>query len=119
MALPERIKYFRRLREMTQKDFAKRLGVAVTTVSNYENGVRTPSYEQLEAIADILNVYMSDLLGDARKDADGILFRLQKRPELRVLLDVAEGATREDVFRAVSIVQALIDGNKNGKTEGK
>jgi len=41
---------------LSQEELASLLGVTKQTISNYERGTRRPSYEALEAIADVLNV---------------------------------------------------------------
>lgn len=50
---------------MTQRDLAKALGVSCGTISNYENGQRTPNFEMMEVLADYFNVPMSELIGDS------------------------------------------------------
>ena len=52
----------RKERSITQDDLAARLQITKQTISNYERGNRRPSYEALEAIADVLNVPMSFFL---------------------------------------------------------
>ena len=47
---------------MNQKELAKKIGCAKSTISMYENGAREPNFETLEAIADIFNVDMSTLI---------------------------------------------------------
>ena len=61
--LGEKIKEYRTSLKMTQQDFAYRLGVTGASVSAYENGTRTPSFEVLVRIANILGVTTDDLLG--------------------------------------------------------
>ena len=53
---------------MTQADFAYRLGVTGASVSAYEDGRRTPSFDVLVRIAHILGVTTNDLVG--RKKAE-------------------------------------------------
>lgn len=40
----------------TQESFAKKIGIAKTTYSSYEQGYRTPSITTAKKMADILNV---------------------------------------------------------------
>lgn len=61
--LGEKIKEYRTSIKMTQQDFAYRLGVTGASVSAYENGTRTPSFDVLVRIANILGVTTDDLLG--------------------------------------------------------
>lgn len=53
-----RIKYLRKLDNLTQQQLADALGVAKSTISMYETGQREPDFETLEAIADYFNVEM-------------------------------------------------------------
>lgn len=43
MAAPKSIKRLRQELELTQNEFAKKLGITQTTVSLWENGFQTPS----------------------------------------------------------------------------
>lgn len=65
----DKIREFRTSINMTQADFAWRLGVTGASVSAYENGVRVPSYPVLIRIANILGVTTDALLG-RRKNGD-------------------------------------------------
>ena len=48
--LGEKIKEYRTSIKMTQQDFAYRLGVTGASVSAYENGTRTPSFDVLSVL---------------------------------------------------------------------
>ena len=52
---------------MTQAEFAQRLGVTGASVSAYENGVRSPSFDVLIKISNILGISTDELLGRAKK----------------------------------------------------
>lgn len=57
---------FRKIREArgySQNKVAEDLGISRSTVSMYESGLREPSFENLEAIADYFNCNMNYLLG--------------------------------------------------------
>lgn len=68
ISLGEKIKKYRTSLKMTQADFAYRLGVTGASVSAYEDGRRTPSFDVLVRIANILGVTTNDLVG--RKKAE-------------------------------------------------
>lgn len=65
MAIAERINYFRKLRDMTQKYLGEKLGFtgrnADVRVAQYETGKRTPKEEMVEQIAEALDVSPSAL----------------------------------------------------------
>lgn len=46
---------------LNQEELGKKLGLAKSTISMYENGTRFPNMETLEAIADYFNVDMNTL----------------------------------------------------------
>lgn len=48
--------------KMTQKEVAEAIGLSESSISMYERGERNPGFEELEAIADLFNVNMDDLL---------------------------------------------------------
>lgn len=51
-----RIRYLRKQDNITQSDLASAVGVGKSAVSMWENGVREPDFETLEAISDFFNV---------------------------------------------------------------
>ena len=121
-SFPEILTYLRKSKGLTQKELSVILGLRPSTVSMYENGRREPSFEILEAIADFFNVDMNYLMsGSSTSDElvnsdpalTAYLEELRTRPEMRMLFSVAKGATKEDVEKAVAIIEAL------RKTEGK
>ena len=57
-----KLKSLRELRGWSQDELAKRLGISRSTIGNYEQGIREPKYQDLEAIADIFNCPMSYLI---------------------------------------------------------
>ena len=97
---------------LSQEELARRLGLAKSTISMYENGQREPSLETLEAIADTFNVDMNTLT-DSKKSVElsdelqQYLEELKNRSEMRILFSVAKNATKEDVIQAVKIIEAL------------
>lgn len=56
-----RVRYLRRLRDLTQEQLAEYLHVSVNTISNIERGEQAPSFAMLEQIATVLEVAIGDL----------------------------------------------------------
>lgn len=87
----------RTLREdakMTQAQLAKAIGISRSSLNNYENNFRRPSYETLEAYADYFHTDMNALLGgtSALSEADETildLFRELNEEGQHKLLDYA------------------------------
>lgn len=57
------LKYLRSLNAISQKDFAKKIGVSQQTIASWENGRTEPSNDLLKDIADYFNVSTDYLLG--------------------------------------------------------
>ena len=60
----ERIRELRHLREMTQMELAKQVGVRFQQVQKYETGFNRVSASRLFMIAEALDVEVADLFGD-------------------------------------------------------
>lgn len=61
MGFPEKLKFLRREKNISQKTLAAKLDFNYTTISNYENGRNEPSISTLIRIADILDVSLDEL----------------------------------------------------------
>ena len=65
MKLSDNIRYFRKLRNLSQDKIAKRLGYkSFTTIQKWETGMADPPVGKLYELADILHVSIMDLLKD-------------------------------------------------------
>ena len=80
MSRGERIRRYRKMKGLTQKSLAEKIGLAESAVRNYELGLLDPSQETLAALSDALGVPMSALdayeLSSAREALEA-LFRLE------------------------------------------
>lgn len=54
--------YYRKLSGLTQKQVAEKLGIHQSNVSDWENNVSRPEYENLIKLAEIYEVSVCDLL---------------------------------------------------------
>lgn len=70
MRFNERLKELRLSKELTQEEFAKRIGISRSAVGMYEKGKREPDFETLELFADFFNVDMNYLLGKSDTSTD-------------------------------------------------
>ena len=62
MKVGNKIKEYRELNKMTQKDIAEILGVEPATISKYEAGTIEPSIESLKRLAETFNVTVDELI---------------------------------------------------------
>lgn len=60
----DNIKSIRQSKKISQKEFAKMLGIPVSTLANYENNHREPKIEILKKIASTLGVSTNELTTD-------------------------------------------------------
>ena len=68
--LPQRLKTARIAKGLSQKELAKLADADQTTISRLENGSRGASTETLTAIARVLDMTLSDLVGDADREKE-------------------------------------------------
>lgn len=61
--LPKRLKKIRGARKLTQEAVAERAGIRPSALCRFENGVRTPSVNDIKILAVALNVSADYLLG--------------------------------------------------------
>lgn len=67
--MPENIRIARKKRSMTQAELAEKIGVQRSVISKYESGMVSPSFSQIQKIAEALNVDIIYLL-DGYSQAD-------------------------------------------------
>lgn len=76
----ERIRHFRKIRHLTQKELGEKVGLSEPAIRHYENGIRNPSEEQLEAISKALGISVDSLREydiETAREALELLFRLE------------------------------------------
>ena len=56
LTIGENIRNYRRKQDLTQEEFAERLGVSYQSVSRWENGATYPDIELLPAISKLLGI---------------------------------------------------------------
>ena len=91
------------------------IGVNKSSATKWKKGA-TPNSDTLQKLAEYFNVSVDYLLGNEKtspaKSAEDetleeLLERLKSREEMKMLFKLADGATKEDVLRAVAIIEAL------------
>ena len=103
-----RIRFFRERKGMTMKELGEKVGVTEGAISNYELGKREPSFEKLLQISEVLGTDVSHLLGTAPDDdVLEYLEDLRDRPELRALLKVSRGVTKENIEAVAKMMEGF------------
>ena len=67
-SLGQSIKTQRKFRKMTQAELAKQCGVSVLSIIRYEKDERSPSFDTLKKIAEVLHMNISSFLVFAPKE---------------------------------------------------
>lgn len=126
MTFNTKLKALRKKNRMTQKDLAENLEVALSTVAMWETANREPDIAMLKKISDFFDISIEVLLDDSMSvDDSGQIFigqgevrttyddlrdirrLLHDRPEMQMLFSVTKNASKEDIERAVKIIEAL------------
>ena len=69
-AFGRRLRAFRKLKQMTQVDLARAIGVSVATIGSIERGTRQPTADLVGAIASALSIDAEELYGPAARADD-------------------------------------------------
>ena len=72
MTIAEKIRQQRRLANISQEEFSKLTGVSLKTVQRWENGERSPRMEEMNRIAQGLNISINDLLDSSPENKDNL-----------------------------------------------
>lgn len=98
MDFGSRIKNYRELKKMTQKDIAEVLGVEPATISKYESNLIEPSIESIKVLSEVFEVSIDELL----KDDDN--FDISKVNLLKVLREQKEMKLKGSLYHNTQII---------------
>lgn len=125
MKTGELIKKYRRLRKMTQKQLAAACGQTDSAIRNYELGNRTPGHDQIQAIADALDISpeaLREVPLESSRQALELLFRLDEEFGLEpmevdgmLVLGFDAGAEKSPkLAQALKVWKEMVDSEKEG-----
>lgn len=128
----KKIKEYRKLRNLTQKELGEKIGVKHNTISGYENGTNEPEQDLLFKIASALEISINDLFPPT-KYSNNDLPPLTKRDEAQIAKDLekmlsdldnntefaAHGGTVEDSDDKELLKAALLTSMKIAKRMAK
>ena len=98
MKVGNKIKEYRELNKMTQKDIAEILGVEPATICKYEAGIIEPSIESLKRLAETFNITVDELIKDEEK------FDVSKINVLEVLREQKEMGLKGNLYHNTQIM---------------
>jgi len=121
LEIADKLRYYRKLRGLTQKQLADKVGVQNTAVSAWENGINSIDADYLSAICIALDITANDLFGDAteqkntpspegeRTDQDELVRRfLNTSNEVRAILAIVASLSEEQKVRALEYAEMLL-----------
>lgn len=110
MNIGSKIKRYRELQKMTQKDIAEILGVEPGTISKYESGIIEPNIDSIKKLAETFNITIDELLKDEEK------IDISKINVLNALREQKEMNLKGNLYHNTQIIFAYntnhIEGNK-------
>lgn len=105
MSFSSRLRQAREQANLTQQDFAKKLGVTKNAISNYENGVSSPKWDVLVKIFDVLQVEPNFLYQD---DFTASSIDTALTPTKTSLLSIFDELNEEGQTKALEYVEDLV-----------
>lgn len=108
MELNEILKEYRKKANMTQNELANKAGISLRALSNYEKGSRVPPIEGLIKISKALNILVTDLNPELKKDKYTDMFA---GPGLYVApkMDISEILEQKPTFTEDEIILTLLE----------
>jgi transcriptional regulator with XRE-family HTH domain len=102
-AIGNRLRILRHERRMTLLELAAATDLSPSTLSLVERGRTTPSIHSIIAIANALNVTISDLISTDQSDEERIVVRASDQPFMNTAQNVMRRVLREDRSRGISL----------------
>lgn len=99
-----RVKYFRDLRGLTQQQLADLSGTSIATVNRIENGEQNFSFDRLVAIAEALDIQVSDC------------FETIDDPVLSLVVRLLNGLSMADRGDILFILGKFLEGKTDSRT---
>ncbi|MBQ2890794.1 MAG: helix-turn-helix transcriptional regulator [Clostridia bacterium] len=109
----ERLKELRLEKGLTQEEVGKIIGVQKAAIQKYEKGdIKNMKTDAARKLAKFYNVTPAYIMGIDEEEKDerlsDYLELLKTRPELKMLFNLTKDATREEVEKAVKIIETIL-----------
>lgn len=102
---------------------SKATGVTQSTLSDWKRGRSTPKTDTMQKLADFFDVSVDYMMGRESEEPNAVdkennpivlddealelLEELKERPEMKTLFSVSKKATKDDILKAIKIIEAL------------
>lgn len=107
-----KMKYYRKLRNMTQEDLSNASGINYVLIRKYETGTRNPKFDQLTTIADALGVSVIEFL-DIDIDTVGDLMSVIKKIDDNASVEFNGKKDKDGNYKPESITLSFKDDSIN------
>jgi len=96
MSVADNIRRYREEMDLTQAQLAEKVGVDRTAVTQWETGVSSPRMGNVEKLASVFNVRVSDIVSDAfRPRTEYYAFKMGLLGDMKELVDLYGSMTDE------------------------
>lgn len=96
------LKYLREKKKIDQQEMADNLNIPRSTLSCWENGIRTPKIEQIQDIAKYFNVDIDIISRDYSDISDNI--EKTKKDEREILFDKSKKLISDDDWATIEFI---------------
>lgn len=100
----------------TQKDLTDYLGITKNSFTNWKAGQNKSYIKYLPQIASFFNCSVDYLLGkestaeaSEHDELNEYLEEIRTRPEMKMLFSITKNASKEDVEKAVKVIEAMLE----------
>ena len=111
MTTGQKIAFYRERAGLSQVDLADKLDITKQLMWKYENDkITNIPLDKIALMGEVLGVNPAVLSGWADEEHDGFdsyLEELRSRPELRMLLDVSRGVSKENIEAVAKMVEGF------------
>lgn len=111
----EIIRVLRIKRGLSQSQLAAEMNLKRSAIGNYEQGIREPDLDTIEALADYFDVSVADLMGRKEPMDEAELNEIRedfrRNPELRSIHDLSRKASKEQLKQIESFIRFLRSSN--------
>ena len=109
MTISEKIVKYMELQQVSQRELARKTGIAQSTISDWKNKGAVPPADKLPQICKVLNINMNELYDDSCIQKDGFEFIIDTEDELYEFVARYKKMPVNTKNRLMSYINAMMD----------
>lgn len=102
------LRYFRELKDLTQRELAEKMGVKYNTISSWENGPNSINISDLMKFCDLLDISIDEMFKQEKKTALSI--RLSERESYA--LSLFKNLSEDDQLKFIGRLEMMTESNE-------